>query len=242
MTTVVVREGEAKVATPAGVETGAAGTGGVADRRRRTRRPTFAPVAASTASTHGAPRAIACTRRRGRTHYVSRQMIGQADLDAYGAWQIVSPTTAPSGFRPSSRNGRRIASATGRGCPAGATRGSIRRRGATRRSITVAGRTSAAVGAGVPARSSHVRCGRRRSSRGTAAGAVARAGTAPSTVGCRSAGASRSSRGGTGAPTAATRATTGRMRSTSPSVATRRRRTMRTGACRAALPQCPVPR
>ena len=42
--------------------------------------------------------------------------------------------------------------------------------------------------------------------------------------------------------TAAMRATTGLMRSTSPSVATRRRRTMRTGACRAALPQSPVPR
>ena len=40
------------------------------------------------------------------------------------------------------------------------------------------------------------------------------AGTAPSTVGCRSAGASRSSRGGTAARTAAMRATTGLMRST----------------------------
>ena len=66
LTSVVVREGEAQVATPAGVETVMPGQTpsltGVANEA-----PTFATVAASTVSTHGAPRATACMRRRGRT-------------------------------------------------------------------------------------------------------------------------------------------------------------------------------
>ena len=108
-----------------------------------------------------------------------------------------TPNTAPSGFpTPSRPTGRRIATATGRTSAAGAPRGSTARRGATRRSTTAAGRTSAAAGAGVPGgyvarpvwAPALVALVRR-----PGLGRVA-ASAAPSTAGCRSAGASRITR------------------------------------------------
>ncbi len=93
-------------------------------------------------------------------------------------------------------------------------RGSTPLRGATRRSTTAAGCSSAAGGAGAPARSSRARCGRRRWSRGRAAraGACRRPLARRSGAGCRWRGASRSGRGGAaarpGAGTASTARTT----------------------------------
>ena len=45
----------------------------------------YAP--AWTASTPGAPTATGATSARARRRYVSRQMVGYADLDEYGSWQ-----------------------------------------------------------------------------------------------------------------------------------------------------------
>ena len=81
------------------------------------------------------------------------QMVGYADLDAVrrvadvpGLRRRLVPV---GGRRRLGAVSRRLLD---RRCPAGARRGSTTRRGATRRSTTVAGRTSAAAGAGVPGR------------------------------------------------------------------------------------------
>jgi hypothetical protein len=86
LTSVIVREGEAQVATPAGVETvwpgQKAALTGVAteqvDIRNGGGLDGFDTWSAARDRVYEAPRQNA---------YVSRQMIGEADLDAHGAWQ-----------------------------------------------------------------------------------------------------------------------------------------------------------
>ena len=106
---------------------------------------------ASTASTPGAPTATAATSAAARRSYVSRQMVGWADLDEYGSWDT-HPTYGAVWYpdRRSPSAGRRIATAAGRTSAAGAGPGSTTRPGATRRRTTVAGRGSAVAGAGAP--------------------------------------------------------------------------------------------
>jgi hypothetical protein len=86
LTSVVVREGEAQVTTPAGVEIvmpgQAASLTGVENEAPVIRAgggiDGFDTWSAARDRVYEAPR---------QNDYVSRQMIGQADLDAYGAWQ-----------------------------------------------------------------------------------------------------------------------------------------------------------
>jgi hypothetical protein len=86
LTSVIVREGEAEVGTPTGVEVllpgqtaSLTGIGGEhADIRNGGGIDDFDTWSAARDRVYEAPRQDA---------YVSRQMIGQADLDAYGAWQ-----------------------------------------------------------------------------------------------------------------------------------------------------------
>ena len=102
--------------------------------------------------------------------YVSRQMVGAADLDRLRSvaddaglrCRLVS-------VRRGAGLGAAIATATGPTSADGARRGSTARHGATRHSITAAGRSSAAAGAGARAATWRVRSGRRRSSPGTVA-------------------------------------------------------------------------
>jgi hypothetical protein len=86
LTSVIVREGEAQVATPAGIETvwpgqTAALTGVATERidiRNGGRLDGFDTWSAARDRVYEMPRQNA---------YVSRQMIGEADLDAHGLWQ-----------------------------------------------------------------------------------------------------------------------------------------------------------
>ncbi|MCZ7656070.1 MAG: FecR family protein [Rhodocyclaceae bacterium] len=100
--------------------------------------------------------------------YVSREMTGYEDLDAYGDWREVAeygpvwyPRRIAVGWAPY-RSGHWA------GCVPGAGRGSMRRRGASRRSTTDAGSWSAASGAGCPARAWCARSMRRPWWRGSA--------------------------------------------------------------------------
>ena len=235
-TTVVVREGEALVAIAGGAQQvlpGQVATASGAD-----------PAYADVRSGYGIDGFDAWSADRDRgyersrsANYVSRQMPGWAELDRYGAWDahptygaIWYPTGSPS-------TGRRTASAAGPTSAAGAGPGSTTRPGATRLRTTVAGCGSAGAGAGLRGPSSRVRSGRRRWSAGSAgpAGRWRSPPAAPSTAGCRWAGATRTSRGGAAAAadSAAGRPTTVpsrcRTRSTAPS-GRRSRPPIRTGA------------
>ena len=112
---------------------------------------------------------------RGRsTAYVSRQMVGYADLDEYGSWQTYPDYGAvwyPDGG--GARLGALPRRLLDRRRRMGPDVGRRARRGATRRSTTAAGRGSAAAGAGARAATSRVPSGRRRWSRGSAARAGA---------------------------------------------------------------------
>ena len=150
---------------------------------------------------------------RGRsTAYVSRDMVGYADLDEHGTWQsypdygnVWFPTTRRARLGALQRrllDQRRWL---------GADMGRLRARGATRLSTTAAGHGSVAAGAGLPAATWPVPSGRRPSSPGSAA----RAGASPcvkarrSMAGCRWAGATPITRTGAAARTTAGRITTG---------------------------------
>ncbi len=123
--------------------------------------------------------------------------------------------TGRSGIRrPSRPTGPRTATATGPTSGRGASPGSIRRRGATRRRTTAAGCVSTIAGRGVRDLAPGGRTGRRRWSAGMAGrvGASRRTPARRSTAGCPSAGATRITRGGAAARNVAGVATTGRGR------------------------------
>ena len=125
--------------------------------------------------------------------HVSRQMVGAADLDEYGAGNARSTARSGSGRRRR-RTGRRIAMATGPGRRLGpdvGRRGALGLRAVPLRPLG----HPAAAGAGARAAMSPGRCGRRRWSAGSAGRLGCRASRAGrSTAGCRWAGASRTAR------------------------------------------------
>ena len=115
-TTVIVREGEAQVATDAGAVQVLPGQIGIVVGRAGRAAPTSATAAASTDSTRGARRATASTKRRGNTTYVSPADGRRTPISTRTERGRPIPTTAPSGSRRASRpTGRRIATAAGRG-------------------------------------------------------------------------------------------------------------------------------
>ena len=128
-------------------------------RRRWSTAPTratraSATASAPTASTRGRRTATAGTSAE-RMRTTCRRRWWAPPNSTSTARGRRCPNTAPSGIRPpSSRTGRRTATATGPTSARGARRGSTPRRGATRRSTTAAGSSSAAAGAGARARTS----------------------------------------------------------------------------------------
>ena len=205
----------------------------------------------STASTPGAPTATAATSAADAGSYVSRQMVGWADLDEYGTWDTHPDLRC--GLVPDVGR-RRLGAVSLRPLDVrrqlGLDLGRRRALGLCAVRTTVAGRGSAVAGAGAPAPTSRVRSGRRRWSAGTAApgGRCPSTPAHRSTAGCRSAGATPMCRGGAAAAaaSAAGRTTTVRTRCptwrTAPSVRTRRRPSTRTARCPARSPRSPARR
>ncbi len=190
-TIVIVRQGEAQIATPQGsteVQAGDMATiRGDADSAQY-------KISSSSGS-----RRLGSMEQRSRSHDPQRQFVashqpllhrnaGSRRLRSAGRTFL---TTAMSGFRTNPTVGFRIATATGPTSPTTAGLGSATSLGAGRRITTAAGSRTATRGPGGPVRStvavSTVRSGRPRTSR-SGAGAAASASALASAAGAASAG------------------------------------------------------
>ena len=209
---VIVREGEAEVATPAATQQVLPGPDGRIDRRRRTSSADIrngggidgfdAWSAARDRVYEAAARERVRLARRWSARPTSTPMARWQTYPDYGAvwFPTVEPEWAPYRFGHwtwLSRLGLHV----GRQCTVGLCAVPLRALGVHRRALgLVPGRFRCAAASG-----------RRRSSHGTAApaGTIPRPTARRSTAGCRSAGASRSCPGGAVARRAARRATTG---------------------------------